>query len=199
MLISFAIALYFILLVVVDTETVKKWCPPPNFDLVRAKHRANFSSIISEIHGQVYNHEVVDINGDWHNFYDGDKVARFLYHHIGVMGFGKVHLVVVYNSTAFPVIPPTVEEIYPASKHCVVDWFNLGTLELWHTPYFEPKDKWPLHDGKPDNNLDLYKTVRGYNPIYASKLSLEPYQCSHCLMLLSSDQEIHEVGCSDGH
>lgn len=144
------------------------WCPPKNFlhaanKTVKAPHVA----IIGEIHGELFLVEN-EIN-EMSSFVSGDELAHFIYHNIGALGVEKLYLSVMYNTTLHP-NGPTVEDIYPSSKYCVVDWFDLGVIGWKLTPYGGPIDTWPKNDtGHHTLSRDAYKTRFGYNHIYERK------------------------------
>lgn len=150
-----------------DTVT-RLYCPPPNFEQLHKREFGYRTAIISEIHGNL---ALSDFEGEYANYYHGHLLSFYLFHHTAVLGIDKVFVTVLYNQTIYPT-GPTVENIYPSSKYCVVDWFKLGVLSWNPTPYGGPVEKWPINfkTGKPSLNRDVYKTERGINPIYKGKI-----------------------------
>lgn len=153
---------------IVQGEKITKWCPPPNF----VENRKNSpvttrTALISEVHGQLK-----QTGDNWGIFHNGNLLSRNMYQHIGILGFDKLYLHVLYNDTIHET-PPTLEEIYPASESCVKEWHDTGVL-VWKPLIYANKDqsKWerhPRHNNTLSKHKNLYKCLRGINPTYASK------------------------------
>lgn len=145
----------------------RSWCPPKSF-----LHNVNRTivgfrtAIITEVHSLIYTHNLSARPFLLH-FTDGNSMARYIYHHVGVLGIDKVHIAAFYNSSMYPV-KPTIEDIYPSSQYCVSDWYKLGAVDWRPAPYegHQLQDKL-YKPGKPTIDMDYYKTIRGYNTIYA--------------------------------
>lgn len=144
-----------------STRAERQWCPPPTFQHDREKRVKNPRvALLTDIHGQL---ERTGLN--WGIFLDGNRLSRFLYYYIGVLGFDKAYINVMYNATIH-VTPPTIEELYPPNKTCVAEWAKLGVID-WYTYYYAgPVEGWAIEPStkKPSLRKDLWKPVRGLNP-----------------------------------
>lgn len=154
-------------------DAKRRHCPPANmFPNSNRTTPGLKTAIIGEIHGKLWvKTQVHPIH--WSEYFDGTMMSRYLYNHIGIMGIDKLYLTVFYNETLYP-NGPTVEQLYPSERFCVVDWYNLGYLD-WRPRVYAGKDlsTWPLDkEGKPTRDRAFYKTQKGYNPTYAGQLSI---------------------------
>ena len=145
----------------------RQWCPPIMFSSNRQKQTNKYrTAVLTDIHGQL-----VRTGMDWGTFVDGNILSRFLFHHVGILGFDKVYINVMYNASVHKT-PPTIEELYPPEKTCVSDWAHAGVI-IW-TPYTYagPKEGWAVEPATGEKSLrkDLWKPVRGLNPVFNGEL-----------------------------
>ncbi|KAJ1447029.1 hypothetical protein M885DRAFT_624743 [Pelagophyceae sp. CCMP2097] len=108
------------------------WCPPPHVG------PPSGAAVISVIHGAPRpRRHVVTVYSPY--------VARFVWWHVAVMGFERVHLVVFHNAS---VAAPTAVDVYGASS-CVAAWVASGGLSWEARPYV------PVHHA----GFNLYEAV----------------------------------------
>lgn len=104
-------------------------------------------------------------------------MSRFLYLYVGILGFDKVYINVMYNASVH-LTPPTLQELYPTNTSCMSEWAELGVID-WFTLKFAGyrREEWDID---PDTNqkslrVDLYRLTRGLNPRFNGKLFLFAY------------------------
>ncbi|KAJ1452023.1 hypothetical protein M885DRAFT_589283 [Pelagophyceae sp. CCMP2097] len=125
------------------------WCPPPHFG------PPSGAAVIAEIHGARPGRER-------HGVYSS-HVARFVWWHVAVMGFERVHLVVFHSAS---VAAPTAADVYGASS-CVAAWVASGGLS-WETRIY-----FPVHHA--GLKLDEQRPA-GWNAIHKSGAIAETYE-----------------------
>ena len=103
-------------------------------------------SIMSEVHDKRHS---LDQPHEKPTYADGVFLSRFLYWHIGVMGFDSLILHVFHpEQNVKGRRAPTMEEIYPDSMSCLLEWNATGVLH-WESHvihdvvgYGSAIDKW---------------------------------------------------------